>query len=94
VGAAIDIMFGDIDYLFFQEVVEWRWDGLFFFNEFFKVHGLIAKLPEMVFRVVLIAVGEKLKQAGVEVEVMVYEKVPHPIMALDGELIISLRHES
>jgi acetyl esterase/lipase len=41
-----------------------------------------------------IAYGEKLKQAGVKVEVMVYEKVPHPIMALDGELIISARHES
>jgi acetyl esterase/lipase len=31
-----------------------------------------------------IAYGEKLKQAGVQVDVKVYEKVPHPTMALDG----------
>jgi acetyl esterase/lipase len=34
-----------------------------------------------------IAYGEKLKQAGVQIEVKVYEKAPHPIMALDGTLV-------
>jgi acetyl esterase/lipase len=36
-----------------------------------------------------IAYGEKLEQAGVEVTVKVYEKAPHPIMALDGTLFDS-----
>jgi acetyl esterase/lipase len=31
-----------------------------------------------------IAYGQKLKQAGVQVDVKVYEKAPHPIMAMDG----------
>ena len=31
-----------------------------------------------------IAYGEKLKQAGVAVEVKVYKGAPHPIMAMDG----------
>jgi acetyl esterase/lipase len=34
-----------------------------------------------------IAYGKKLQQAGVTVETKVYEKVPHPTMALDGESI-------
>jgi len=33
-----------------------------------------------------IAYGEKLKQAGVEVEIQVYKDAPHPIMAQDGVL--------
>jgi len=35
-----------------------------------------------------IAYGEKLKQAGAQVDVKVYEKAPHQIMALDGVLKI------
>ncbi|KAI0936405.1 hypothetical protein AcV5_004555 [Taiwanofungus camphoratus] len=31
-----------------------------------------------------IAYGEKLKEAGVEVEIQVYKGAPHPIMAMDG----------
>jgi len=33
-----------------------------------------------------IAYGEKLKKAGRKVEIKVYEKAPHPIMAMDGVL--------
>lgn len=33
-----------------------------------------------------IAYGEKLKKAGVEVEIKVYKGAPHPIMAQDGVL--------
>jgi acetyl esterase/lipase len=31
-----------------------------------------------------IAYRDKLRQAGIQAEVKVYEKVPHPTMALDG----------
>lgn len=31
-----------------------------------------------------IAFGDKLKKAGVKVNVKIYEKAPHPIMAMDG----------
>ena len=34
-----------------------------------------------------IAYGEKLKKAGHSVVVKIYEKSPHPIMAMDGESI-------
>ena len=56
-------MLGDIDYSFFHKAVQWGWEGLIFFNKLFEVHGLIAELPEMMFRVVLIPVGEELKKA-------------------------------
>ena len=32
--------------------------------------------------------GKKLEAARVEVEIKTYEKAPHPIMAMDGKLII------
>lgn len=32
-----------------------------------------------------IAYGEKLKQGGSNVEIKVYERCPHPIMAMDSE---------
>ncbi|EIM81452.1 uncharacterized protein STEHIDRAFT_85777 [Stereum hirsutum FP-91666 SS1] len=35
--------------------------------------------------------GEKLKEAGVDVEVRVYEGAPHPIMAMDGALKIGAK---
>lgn len=33
--------------------------------------------------------GEKLREAGVEAEVRVFEGAPHPIMAMDGTWILS-----
>ena len=33
-----------------------------------------------------LAYAEKLRKAGKEVEVKVYQRAPHPIMAMDGEL--------
>ena len=41
-----------------------------------------------------IAYGKKLQQAGVTVEIRVYEKVPHPTMALDGASITLCSLES
>ena len=35
-----------------------------------------------------LAYGEKLTKAGVPVEVKIYQGAPHPIMAMDGELLI------
>jgi len=35
-----------------------------------------------------IAYGDKLKKAGVPVEIVVYKRAPHPIMAQDGVLQI------
>lgn len=37
--------------------------------------------------------GEKLKEAGVDVEVRVYEGAPHPIMAMDGTCLLSCDSE-
>lgn len=38
-----------------------------------------------------IAYGDKLKKAGVEVEVAIYKGAPHPIMAQDGVLEVGKR---
>ncbi len=35
-----------------------------------------------------IAYGEKLRKAGRKVDIKVYEKAPHPIMAMDGEVFL------
>lgn len=37
--------------------------------------------------------GEKLREAGVDVEVRVYEGAPHPIMAMDGMCLLSCDSE-
>ena len=62
VGTAIDIMAGMVDESRFLEFFERIWNGLVFFNKLFKVDGLVAELPEMMFRIVLIAVGKKMKE--------------------------------
>lgn len=36
-----------------------------------------------------LAYAEKLKQAGVPVEVKIYKGSPHPIMAMDGACLVS-----
>src|SRR3569833_2801076 len=60
VGAAIDIVLRKVYNFFLHQALEWGRNALFFFNKFFEVDGLIAKLPEMMFGVVLIAIGKKL----------------------------------
>ena len=58
----------------------------------FASDDLLSKAPEAwiavaemdILRDEGIAYGEKLKQAGVQVDVKLYEKVPHPTMGLDG----------
>jgi hypothetical protein len=46
-----------------KELINGGRGGLAFFNNFFDIDRLIAELPEMVFGIVLIAVGEELELA-------------------------------
>src|SRR5258708_4216356 len=62
VGAAINIVAGMVDECRFLESFERTGNGLIFFNKLFKIDGLVAELPEMMFRIVLIAVGKKMKE--------------------------------
>ena len=59
--AAVDIMSGIVNPFSLEELVDRGRGGFAFFNHFFHIDRLIAKLPEMMFRIVLIAVGEKLE---------------------------------
>jgi hypothetical protein len=62
VGAAVDIVAGMIDEPGLLEFIERAGNGFVLFNDLFKVNGLIAELPEMMLRVMLIAVGEKVEE--------------------------------
>ena len=65
-----------------------KWDNspIFAPDEYFKKSppAWIAVAELDVLRDEGITYGEKLKQAGVGVEVKVYKGAPHPIMAMDG----------
>ena len=60
-GAAIDVMAGVVDPFCLKELIDGGRNRLIFFNNFFYIHGLIAELPEMMFSIVLITVGEELE---------------------------------
>ena len=62
IGAAIDIMTGMVDESRLLEFIERAGNGFVFFNELYKVDRLVAELPEMMLRIMLIAVGEKVKE--------------------------------
>ncbi|KDR66461.1 hypothetical protein GALMADRAFT_162062 [Galerina marginata CBS 339.88] len=69
-----------------------KWDS----SPLFAPDNLIAKLPKAwisvceldILRDEGIQYGEKMRKAGVEVEIEVYKGAPHPIMAMDGALTI------
>src|ERR1700743_366214 len=60
-GAAIDIMGGIVTPVGLEEFIDGGWEGLAFFSNFLHIDRLIAELPEMMFGVMLIPVGEELK---------------------------------
>ena len=62
IGAAIDIVAGMVDESRFLEFFERAGNGLVFFNKLFQVDRLVAELPEMMLRIVLITVGKKMKE--------------------------------
>ena len=62
IGAAINIVAGVVDESGFLKFIERAGNGLVFFNKLFKIDGLVAELPEMMLRIVLIAVGKKMKE--------------------------------
>ncbi|KAF7314303.1 Abhydrolase-3 domain-containing protein [Mycena kentingensis (nom. inval.)] len=72
-----------------------KWDA----SPIFAPDALTAKVPKTWIAVcecdILadegIAYGDKLKKAGVEVEIEVYKGAPHPIMAMDGVLKIGAK---
>lgn len=65
-----------------------KWDA----SPIFAPPELIRKLPKAwigvaeldILKEEGIAYGEKLKKEGVEVEIVVYKRAPHPIMAMDA----------
>ncbi|CAA7263404.1 unnamed protein product [Cyclocybe aegerita] len=69
---------------------DWRkWDA----SPIFAPDNLVARLPKAwiavaeldILRDEGIQYGERMRKAGVEVEIEVYKGAPHPIMAMDGE---------
>lgn len=67
--------------------VKWDSSPLFAPDEWFKhcpsAWICVAELD--ILRDEGIAYGEKLRKAGVDVEIKIYKGAPHPIMAQDGE---------
>jgi len=59
IGAAIDIMFGVVDPFRLEEFIEGGRYRLSFINNLFEIDGLVAELPEVMFGIVLVAVGKK-----------------------------------
>jgi len=66
-----------------------KWDS----SPLFAPESLVAKLPKAwigvgeldILRDEGIDYGEKMRKAGVDVEIEIYKGSPHPIMAMDGE---------
>ncbi|KAG6844655.1 hypothetical protein H0H87_005106 [Tephrocybe sp. NHM501043] len=71
-----------------------KWDA----SPAFAPKELLAKVPRAWIAVAELDIlkeegvlyGEKMRELGVEVETIVYEKAPHPIMAMDGEHFLRL----
>ena len=79
------------DYYLPNEADRTKWDNspMFAPEETFKKAppALIVVCELDILRDEGIAYGEKLKQAGVEVEVLVVKGCPHPIAAMDGKSV-------
>ena len=60
-GATVEVVSGVVDPPGLKEFVDRGRGGFTFFDNFFNVDRLIAKLPEMMFGIVLIAVSKELE---------------------------------
>lgn len=76
-----------------QEMLK-KWDV----SPFFAPDDLLRKVPPAWIGVAELDIlreegekyGERLKENGVPVEIVVYKGAPHPIMAMDGQYVMSL----
>ena len=74
-----------------------KWDA----SPIFAPRELVSKVPRAwigvaeldILRDEGVAYGEMLKREGVQVETVVYPKAPHPIMAMDSEIVYPLHSQ-